>query len=228
MTYEDKQMAKLERYQDLARRHKNLSVSSYEASHKATDGIPFGQPILVGHHSEKAHRKAIDRSWNLMGKSIEEQEKAEYYEYKVSNILNPTSISSDDENALDKLQDKLRVLEDKRFKYKEVNKQARKNKTEQMPSYMLSNLSQNIASVKKRIEHLERLKQVEEIEITSNGITLKVNKEDNRVQLFFPDIPSEEVRTKLKSNGFRWSPYNRCWQRQISEYAIRLTKEFMQ
>lgn len=47
-------------------------------SERAT-GIPLGQPILVGHHSEKRHRRAIEKADNAMRKSVEETEKAEAY-----------------------------------------------------------------------------------------------------------------------------------------------------
>jgi CO dehydrogenase/acetyl-CoA synthase alpha subunit len=225
MTYEEKQMAKLEKYQELADKNAKGSVSSWESSNKMLECIPFGQPILVGHHSEKAHRRLIARSWSAMDKSVEMSNKAEYYKNKVENILNPRAISSDDENAVDKLNEKLKDLEAKREKYKEFNKKARKEKTDSLPSYMLSNLSQNIASVKKRIEYLGRLAKVEEKEWTFGENTVKIDKEDNRVKIFFPGKPSEEIRTELKSNGFRWSPYNSAWQRQISRWAIDIAKK---
>ena len=50
------------------------------------------------------------------------------------------------------------------------------------------------------------------------------NTEANRLQVFFPEKPSETVRKELKSNGFRWSPRNKAWQRQLTqnaEYAAR-------
>jgi hypothetical protein len=49
-----------------------------DLSESAT-GIPLGQPILVGHHSESRHRKVIERADNAMRKSIEEDTKAEDY-----------------------------------------------------------------------------------------------------------------------------------------------------
>jgi len=38
--------------------------------------IPMGQPILIGHHSQRAHENAIERSNNHSRKSIEEEDKA--------------------------------------------------------------------------------------------------------------------------------------------------------
>jgi len=107
MTYEEKQMAKLERYQELAIKNKQQSESVYNAGKRISDMIPFGQPVILNHHSTRRHLKGIERIHNSMNKSIELADKSEYYENKVANILNPTSISSDDENAVTKLKDKL-------------------------------------------------------------------------------------------------------------------------
>ena len=130
--------------------------------------------------------------------------------------------------AIDLLKEKLTKLENQRTQIKEFNKKARKEGTEQQASYMLANLGGNISTVKKRIDKLERLDKIEDAEETINGIVLKTNKDDNRVQLFFDGKPSEEVRTKLKSNGFRWSPYNGCWQRQLNPWAIRVARDLIE
>lgn len=40
-----------------------------------------------------------------------------------------------------------------------------------------------------------------------------------RLQLFFEEKPESDVRDILKKNGFRWSPKNNCWQRQLTDNA---------
>jgi len=55
------------------------SDSAYKASNKDRDFLSLGEPIKVGHHSEKRHRKAIDQANNNMRKSIEHKDKAEQY-----------------------------------------------------------------------------------------------------------------------------------------------------
>ncbi|MFI6317372.1 DUF3560 domain-containing protein [Nonomuraea sp. NPDC050556] len=48
-----------------AERHAGRAASAYGRAHEIADGIPMGQPILVGHHSEKRARKdreKIDRA----------------------------------------------------------------------------------------------------------------------------------------------------------------------
>ncbi len=83
---------KLNGFASNAEKRSEEAYKKTNLSEEAT-GIPFGQPILVGHHSEKAHRKVIERADNAMRKSIEEEEKAstyksraEYWESKANDI----------------------------------------------------------------------------------------------------------------------------------------------
>jgi hypothetical protein len=230
--YEERLQARIERAEDLATKHKHKSIEECNYSRKIVEHIPMGQPILVGHHSEGHHRRTLNRSWNALGRSVEHGDKAEYYKEKAERLAKQleenTVISSDDPDAIKKLEEKLIKLEDQRTKIKEFNKKARKEKTDQLPRYHLANLGTNIQSVKKRIEYLKKIQAIEQTEFEVNGIKIEINKDDNRVQMFFDGIPSQETRTKLKRNGFRWSRYNGCWQRFISNYAIRLAKEIAQ
>jgi len=226
--YKEKREAKFERYTELSAKAAAQSTASYEASNSAVSMIPMGQPILVGHHSERAHRNAIKRSCNAMDKCVELSNKSEYYANKADATKNNNAISSDNPEAIDLLREKLIKLEGQRTAIKDFNKKARKNKTEQQSPYMLANLGDNIATVKKRIVYLEKLDKIEEKEETINGVVLKTNKDDNRVQLFFDGKPDEDIRTILKRNGFRWSPYNGCWQRQLNAWSIKIAKEILQ
>lgn len=79
---QERARAKAERYGEWADKARERSSQAFERSESAVAGIPAGQPILVGHHSERAHRAAIDKSWASMGKSVEEMNKAEAHESK--------------------------------------------------------------------------------------------------------------------------------------------------
>ena len=77
-------------------------------------------------------------------------------------------------------------------------------------------------------------KEVEQQEATTElegNTPFKVveNTEIMRLQLFFDGIPEAETRNILKSNGFRWSPSNKAWQRLLNDNAryslIRIKKE---
>ncbi len=58
----------------------NKSDEYYNKSNKDSAFLSLGEPIKVGHHSEKRHRKIIDEQWNNMGKSVEFSNKAESHE----------------------------------------------------------------------------------------------------------------------------------------------------
>jgi hypothetical protein len=79
---QERAKAKAERYESWAASAENKSTEYYKASNEGSDFLSLGEPIKVGHHSEKRHRALIDRNWNRMGKSVEFSEKAEAHESK--------------------------------------------------------------------------------------------------------------------------------------------------
>ena len=70
-----------------AERRREWSVSAnkksheyFEKSNKDRDFLSLGEPIKVGHHSERRHRKAIADAWRNMDKSVEFSDKATEHE----------------------------------------------------------------------------------------------------------------------------------------------------
>jgi len=226
--YQEKQDAKRERFEALATKNKQKGESLLNSADGIARMIPMGQPILVGHHSEKRHRRDLDRIRNRTSKGFEALEKSKHYERKIHNIDHNTSISSDDPEAVDKLEIKLVKLEERREEYKDHNKKARKEKTDQLPRYMLTNLGANIRTVKKRIEILKQRAEMITTEKEINGIKIVNNTEENRLQMFFDGKPRDEIRIKLKSYGFKWSRFNGCWQRHLSSQAAWMADEIAQ
>ena len=74
--------------------------------------------------------------------------------------------------------------------------------------------------MKERIASLTRQKEVGYTGWDFDGGRVEVNKEGNRLQIFFNDKPDKETRAALKSNGFRWAPSVGAWQRQLNDNAI--------
>ena len=60
----------------------------------------------------------------------------------------------------------------------------------------------------------------EEDESEINGVKVIKNYQADRLQLFFDGKPEAQIIDKLKHNGFKWSPSNGCWQRQLTNNAI--------
>lgn len=77
--------------------------------------------------------------------------------------------------------------------------------------------------MKKRIEQLEAQKGQEttqrQIEFMGESMMVIENVELMRLQLMFDGKPDDDIRAVLKKNGFRWSPKNGTWQRQLTPNA---------
>ena len=225
--YGERQEEKKEAYQRLAEKHIQ-EADQRDKQARQLGEVLNGQPILVGHHSEKRTRKAYDKIHFDHNKAIEHRKTAEHYDNKVSNIENPHAISSDDPEAIKKLKEKLaKVL--KEIAYWKTIKKCVPRTYEHTPEdakwYMPANRSAEKRRILKRIEKLEQLNKVEAKEWKNNNITLEVNKDENRIMLYFPGKPDDETRTKLKRHGFRWSPRNTAWQSYINQYNLDFAKE---
>lgn len=128
--FEAKREGRIERLENAAASAEKRSDAYYE---RTMQGLPeFGQPILIGHHSEKRHRRALEKSHDNMRRSVEETRKAEYYAEKAEAAKWNTAISSDDPDALPKLKEKLSSLQALQAHYKTVNKVVKSAKVAKM------------------------------------------------------------------------------------------------
>ena len=156
-------------------------------------------------------------------------------------------ISADDPQAIQKLEAKLEKLQTAQDTMKAVNAYYRKHKTldgcpnlsaerieamkaemssqwhiqdKPYPSWALSNNNAEIRRIKGRIAELTRKQETAYAGWEFDGGTVEMNREDNRLQIFFEEKPDEQTRETLKENGFRWSPKAGAWQRQLNDNAI--------
>lgn len=224
-SYEIKQAEKRERYAERAEKARGESSTLYQRSRTMFDAIPFGQPILVGHHSEKGDRAFRSRAGRLMDKSIEADSKASYYEDKAENY-GTHGVSSDDPDAVEKLKVKLAKLKTLQSMMREDNAAARKQKLPKLfASYQLSNNNAVIKNTEKRIAELTaKANLVAKDEVVGNGWTMKEDLEENRIMFLFPGKPEEATRSILKRRGFKWSPSRGAWVRMLNANGRLATK----
>lgn len=75
-----------------AERKAATADAAWEASQRATDVLPpLGQPILVGHHSEGRHRRAIERAHNATGRAIHATDDAQRASQRAQSAANTTA-----------------------------------------------------------------------------------------------------------------------------------------
>ena len=239
--YEQRKQDRIDRYREKADKARAESHALFQQSTDMASAIPVGQPI----HGA-ADRRYRDRIIGKMEKSFAALDKADYYERKAQAAENNTAISSDDPEAIAKLTEKLDELKAAQELMKEVNAFYRKHGTCQgfpgfsdeaagkledgmkyhpwdkkpFSSASLSNNRQNIRTTEKRIQQLTDAKELGYTGWTFEGGRVEANGDKNRLQIFFDEIPGEDVRKELKGSGFHWARSEGAWQRQLTDNAI--------
>ena len=92
------------------------------------------------------------------------------------------------------------------------------------------NTNANIRNAKKRVEELEKKeaqKNEGSKELKYDGFVIIQNTEIDRVQIKHDTKPTQEVINLLKSNGFKWSPSQGVWQRQLTNNTIWALKHYI-
>ena len=122
--YEDRQERRRERLEERAEKKRAEAKSRWAESDRLSQAMN-GQPVLVGHHSEKRHRRDIERMGNNLHKGCEAHNEAGTLERRAASV-GSAGISSDDPEAAGKLQAKLESLTGGRDRMKAINAAWRK------------------------------------------------------------------------------------------------------
>jgi len=251
--YEERKQARIDYYNAQAAKATQRSNALATESIDMISMIPPGQPILVGHHSESRHRNHLERADNKMRKSFEESGKADYYAHKAEAAESNTAISSDDPEAVTKLETQLATLEENQSYMKRANAYYRKHGTmkgyegiavdkavaideeikngyswcqQPYPSYKLQNNNANIRRIRQRIESLKKRRALSpDSGWEFDGGRVVMNVEYNRIQIFFDSKPDEDVRKELKRWGFKWAPSLGTWQRHLNGNGLYAVKQ---
>ncbi|MFM6930418.1 MAG: DUF3560 domain-containing protein, partial [Bdellovibrio sp.] len=186
------------------------------------------QPILIGHHSERRHRRHLERIENRVRKGYQAAEEAQRLEQRAKAAETRTAIDSDNPEAQDLLAEKIARLEKTRDKYKKLNALVRKYKTvhelaeaikkeipESKDAELLSEklLKPNfcgqigvepwqLTNIGAEIRRLK--KRQEELKKVQCGFDpiqvgeITVTLEEGQLRIKFPWKPCEETREKLK------------------------------
>jgi Domain of unknown function (DUF3560) len=214
-SYEQRQQQRKERYEELAEKAGQESQAACQAAERISSFIPPGQPILVGHHSERKHRRDLERIDNNLRRAIEAQNKSRDYADKAASV-GTAGISSDDPDAIEKLRAKLTELEEKHARMKAANKQAPGT----YPGYSLQNNNAKLRRVRERIAQLEKSAARQTTETKLAGLTIRQDADENRMMLLFDKTPSPDIRTLCKRQGFKWSPSRNAWVRFLNNAGI--------
>lgn len=176
---------------------------------------------------------------------------------KIENILYGREIiKSDDERAIEKLEEKLQDMRELQEQMKAANRALRLKDTEAgndalremgyseedikklrepdfcgrigYPDYALQNNNANIHRVEGRIKDLRAVKEKGSSEQEYRTFKVVENTEAMRYQIIFDGKPEPEIRDLLKGHGFKWAPSQGAWQRQITANGRYALKEVVE
>jgi len=118
----------MERREEWAEKARTRAAARFGTADRIAGSIPFGQPILVGHHSEGRARKDQARIHSGMSKGVEEMELAEHHAGAAVGIARQLdwSIFSDDEDAIAALEARAAASDAAAAKINEINRAWRK------------------------------------------------------------------------------------------------------
>lgn len=161
-------------------------------------------------------------------------------------------ISSDDPQAVEKLEAKLAALEKHQEMMKAANAAIRMKDPAKgdaklaelgytpediaklrepdfcgrigYPAYALQNNNANIRRIRGRIAELKKRTESTPEGWEFDGGRVVVNTTENRLQIIFDGKPDADIRTELKGEGFRWAPSQGAWQRQLTDNAMRAAR----
>lgn len=181
--YEAKQEARRQRLLDLSARLEAEGNARYKRARALADVIPFGQPILVGHHSEGRDRRYREKIHQNFGKAFAALKESEDAARRAAAV-GTGGISSDDPEAVVKLRAELAEHEAQHKAWKAINTAHKAYKAGKpnwaagisaaqaelvtnyvpayswephpIPPYRFSNHSANMRRIKERIAALER------------------------------------------------------------------------
>ena len=91
-------------------------------------------------------------------------------------------------------------------------------------TYQLSNNLARIKDTEAAIKRHAAMAGKEDKEYAFEGFKIEMCYSDERIRIYFDNIPDSDMRTKLKREAFKWSPKNQAWQRQLTSNAIRAVK----
>jgi hypothetical protein len=128
MTRRERLENKQQRRLEWADKADDRSEAAFARADSIAKNIPFGQPILVGHHSERHARADQKRIHGAMDKGCAEASLARHHRARADGLEHQlaTSIFSDDADALDQLAEKIAAGERRRERMKEINAAFRK------------------------------------------------------------------------------------------------------
>lgn len=245
MTRRERLERKLEKRGEWSEKARARSEARFGTAHRIADAIPFGQPILVGHHSERHARRDQARIHSNMDKGVAEAKLASHHASKADGIerMLDRSIFDDDPDAIEALEARIAEQETANTRAKAINKVWRKGgaaavraaglMTEKeiaetlhrmaLCSWIRLPYATDSASIRKDRERIKTIRARQaraECAEAAGGVLITG---DAFINVTFSEKPPYAIIAALKAAGFAWG--GGCWggyRERLPECALEL------
>lgn len=232
MSRRERLEAKLEKRQEWAGLASQRSSAAFKQGERMASVIPMGQPILIGHHSEKRDRNYRERIHNTMRRGCDLANLAEHHQSKAAGLEAQLehSIFSDDPDAIEAIEERIRANEAAREQMKLINKLYKKGDVEGLKAlgldyenlkaklaalgnyfgqaphmpYELTNTGARILADKKRIQAI-KARQIRAEQAEQAGGVMITRHNSGYASVTFAEKPERSIINDLKAAGFHWS-----------------------
>lgn len=253
--YEAKRNARYERLIKAAERVTREGETAQYQARAMADVIPFGQPILIGHHSEKRDRNYRASIHNKFRKGFELAKKAEEYRSRAASIEANDAIYSEDPQAVEKLETKLESLLKEQAEMKRINAALRKGadfdalemspehrakllsvdkhqnyyqpRQKGFPPYMLTSINAKIKTAKQRAEIVEKKQTTPDKDEEHDGIKVEWRASENRIRVIYPARVDPETFKKLRTYGYRATKETGTFSAYYNSSAAHFIKTYV-
>ncbi|WP_337044237.1 hypothetical protein [Emticicia sp. 17c] len=87
--------------------------------------------------------------------------------------------------------------------------------------------SEKVSAAKTPVSDI--VKEPKQLPVSSKTVEVALNEKQNGIEVKFDGIPSQEDRTFLKENGFKWGSFNKLWYAAFSQSRYeKITKRFVE
>lgn len=170
----------------------------------------------------KSYQAQVDYAYDLVDDVLEEnKEKAKYYANQYAKKL---AENINKKFRIDTMHPSVMIAGPSAMNSRKKEKQLSSlnmvfHEYEQIQNYL-----KKIKDLQYRRIRVEKQGTSKDVKLDNDYFQVIQNEELNRLQLVFQNKPDDSIREILKKNGFRWSPKNKVWQRQLTDNALRSTK----
>lgn len=234
MTRRGRLEAKAKKRQEWAEKAETRAAQRFAAARAISDLIPLGQPILIGHHSERRARRDADRIHANLSKGVQESDLAAHHAAKAEGLERQLgqSVFSDDADAIQQLEARIAERTAQLERRKAINKEIRRGpgwearlapplteaeKAELLslarawagvykPGFPAYSLTNLSATIRRDRGHIQEIEQraTRAKQAETANSGVLIEGDGQGVRVTFAEKPARTVLETLKAAGFRW------------------------